>query len=216
MTDRLPLLDRDAIDPTLLELAAYRRSQREQPFNIYRALAHHPDMVRRWLGFADGLRFDARLSGRDRELVILRTGANCQCEYEWGQHVPYGRSAGITDAELAALVRPLDAHPWSGRDRALLAAADELHASSDLSDETFRALREEFENDELIEVVMLVGQYHLVSYVLNGFRVERDAGLVPFPSPPDTRAVTGVDPTNPIGERTPPRAREGGLDAATT
>lgn len=184
MSERFPLLEREAIEPTLLELPAYRRSQRDQPYNIYRALAHHPEMVRRWLGFSDALRFEARLPGRDRELVILRTGVNCRCEYEWGQHVPYGRSAGITPEEFDALTRPLDAHPWPRRERALLAAADELHATSDLSDAAFAALEAELATDELIEVILLVGQYHLVSYVLNGLRVERDDGLEPFPRTP--------------------------------
>lgn len=181
MTNRIPLLNRDEIDPALLELAAYRRSQREQPFNIYRTLAHHPTMVREWLGFADALRFEAKLRGRDREILILRTGFNCHCEYEWGQHVPYARTGGIAEEELAALTKPISSHAWSDRDRALLAAADELHATSDLSDASYAGLAVHFQNDELIEVVLLVGQYHLVSYVLNAFRVERDEGLQPFP-----------------------------------
>lgn len=183
MTGRIPLLDLDEIEPELLDLAAYRRSQRDQPFNIYRALAHHPPMVRQWLGFADALRFEAKLPGRERELLILRTGVNCGCEYEWGQHVPYARAAGISDDDIDAITRPVGAHPWSERDRALLTAADELHETSDLSDSSFRALRRQFANDELIEVFMLVGQYHLVCYVLNGLRVERDEGLAPFPRP---------------------------------
>jgi alkylhydroperoxidase family enzyme len=181
MSARIPLLGRDEIEPDLLDLAAFRRSQSEQPFNIYRTLAHNPAMVREWLGFADGLRFEAKLPNRDRELLILRTGFNCRCEYEWGQHVPYARSAGITDGELDAITRPIGEHPWSERDRALLRAADELHDSADLGETAFRALRAQFANDELIEVVMLVGQYHLVSFILNAFRVERDEGLAPFP-----------------------------------
>ncbi|MGC1238440.1 MAG: carboxymuconolactone decarboxylase family protein [Acidimicrobiales bacterium] len=181
MSARLPLLGRDEIQPDLLELAAFRRSQSDQPFNIYRALAHNPAMVRNWLGFADGLRFEAALPDRDRELLILRTGVNCTCEYEWGQHVPYARSAGITEVELDALTRPLGEHAWSERDGALLRAADELHESADLDEATFDALRQQFANEELIEVVMLVGQYHLVSFILNAFRIERDEGLAPFP-----------------------------------
>jgi alkylhydroperoxidase family enzyme len=183
MTSRIPPLRRDQIDPSLLDLPAYLRSNRPEPFNIYRTLAHHPAMVRQWLEFADALRFEATLSGRDRELVILRTGVNCRCEYEWGQHVPYARASGVTDEELLALHRPVASHPWADNERALLSATDELHASSDLSDETFGELAATYSKDELIEVIMLVGQYHLVSYALNAFRVDLDEGLEPFPPP---------------------------------
>ena len=182
MTNRLPLLGREQIEPSLLELPAYQRSKGPEPFNIYRTLAHHPAMVRQWLEFADALRFEAKLSGRDRELLILRTGVNCHCEYEWGQHVPYARASGVSEEELLALHRPIESHPWAANERALLLAADELHATSDLSEETWRQLSKRYANDELIEVIMLVGQYHLVSFALNSFRVERDAGLEPFPS----------------------------------
>jgi alkylhydroperoxidase family enzyme len=185
VTNRIPLLNRDQIDPSLLELPAYLRSNSPEPFNIYRTLAHHPAMVRKWLEFADALRFEAKLSGRDRELLILRTGVNCHCEYEWGQHVPYARASGILEEELLALHRPVESHPWADNERALLTAADELHASSDLSEATWLELATFYSNDELIEVIMLVGQYHLVSFVLNSFRVERDADLEPFPPPAD-------------------------------
>ena len=182
MTNRIPLLGREQIEPSLLELPAYQRSKGPEPFNIYRTLAHHPAMVRHWLEFADALRFEAKLSGRDRELLILRTGVNCHCEYEWGQHVPYARASRVSDKELLALHRPIESHPWVANERALLMAADELHATSDLSEETWLPLSECYANDELIEVILLVGQYHLVSFVLNSFRVERDAGLEPFPA----------------------------------
>src|ERR1700733_12222274 len=117
MTPRIPALGRAHIQPGLLELPAYRRSESEDPFNIYRTLAHHPSIVTQWLGFADALRFDGQLSGRDRELLILRTAVNCNCEYEWGQHVSYAEASGVREAEFRALRRPLDDWSWSQSDR---------------------------------------------------------------------------------------------------
>ena len=182
MTNRVPLLSKNEMDPKLLDLAAYKRGGQEEPFNIYRTLAHHPQMVREWLQFADSLRFNAKLSGRDRELLILRTGVNCKCEYEWGQHVPYARQAGMSEDEVSAIASPISSWNWSEKDIVLLSVADELHSSSNLNESLWTSLSAHFQNDELIEIIMLVGQYHLVSFVLNGFSVERDAGLVPFPS----------------------------------
>lgn len=182
MKPRVRPLSRDEIDPTLLELAAYRRSQQPEPFNIYRTLAYHPAMVRHWLEFADALRFEAKLPTRDRELLILRTGVNCHCEYEWGQHVQYAKNGGVSEEELHALLEPVEMYRWPENERLLLLAADQLHTTSEIDDEVWAGLTTFYGEDELIEAVMLVGQYHLVSYVLNGFRVERDEGLAAFPS----------------------------------
>lgn len=184
MTPRLRPLDPAEIPQDLLDLPAFRRSGSPVPFNIYRTLAHHPDLLREWLVFSEGIRFNGRLPERDRELLILRTGWNCKSEYEWGQHVAFGRRAGMTDDELLALCRPVADGAWSASDRTLLQAADELHNTSTLSDETWAAMVPHYDEAQLVETCMLVGQYHLVSFSLNALRVDRDEGLPPFPSPP--------------------------------
>lgn len=181
MTPRLPPLRREQIDPDLLELPAFRRSGRPEPYNIYRTMAHHPGLLRQWLVFADGIRFAGTLSKRATELLILRTGWNCRSEYEWGQHVRWAQSAGVTDDELSALCRDVEAHEWSVTEAALLRAADELHVTSTISEATWTTLAETYDTAQLVEICLLVGQYHGVSYLLNALQIERDAVLPPFP-----------------------------------
>jgi 4-carboxymuconolactone decarboxylase len=184
MTPRLPALGRDEIAPDLLDLPAFRRSGRPEPYNIYRTLAHHPALLRQWLVFADGIRFTGVLPARATELLILRTAWNCRSEYEWGQHVPWARKAGVTDSELHALCADLTAHGWSREELALLRAADECHAQARVTDETWAALADAYDEAQLIELLLLVGQYHGVSYLLNGLRIERDPELASFPVDP--------------------------------
>lgn len=181
MTPRVPPLNRDQIAPDLLELPAFLRSGQPEPYNIYRTFAHHPELLRQWLVFADGIRFTGKLSRRASELLILRTGWNCRSEYEWGQHVRWARAAGVTDEELSALCKDVDAHPWSATDAALLRAADELHVGSAISDSTWATLSETYDAAQLVEICLLVGQYHGVSYLLNSLQIERDEVLPPFP-----------------------------------
>jgi 4-carboxymuconolactone decarboxylase len=137
-----------------------------------------------WILFGDRIRYEGDLSAHDRELLILRTGANCECEYEWGQHAPIGLANGITEAELVALTHPLREHLWGRADLALLSAADELHRDAAISDRTWAALSELFSVRQTIEITMLIGMYHVVCFVLNGFRVEREPQLPPFPGVP--------------------------------
>lgn len=153
--------------------------------NIFTTLVRHPGLFRRWLPFGGKL-LAGRLSARDRELLILRTGWLCQAEYEWGQHVPLGREAGLTDDELARITAGPDDPAWSEADATLLRAADELHDDACIGDATWAALAERYDERQLIEIPMLVGHYHLVAFTLNSLGVQLEPGVGGFPEPTGT------------------------------
>ncbi|HEX6493056.1 MAG TPA: carboxymuconolactone decarboxylase family protein [Candidatus Dormibacteraeota bacterium] len=147
--------------------------------NIFATLVRHPGLFRRWLPFGGKL-LAGRLSPRDRELAILRTGWLCRSEYEWGQHVLLARRAGITDEEIAQVQRGADAGGWTELESALLRAADELHAGACIGDATWAVLAAHLDERQLIEVPMLIGHYHLVAFTLNSLGVQREAGVPGF------------------------------------
>ena len=150
--------------------------------NIFRTLVRHPGLFRRFGPFGGKL-LRGRLTGRDRELLILRTAYNCRSAYEWAQHVLIAREAGLTDDEIVAVAAGPGAPVWSDHDRALLRAADELHADHRIGDETWAALRSDFDGDErlLIEVPMLVGNYTMLAFTLNTLGVPVEPGKAPLP-----------------------------------
>jgi alkylhydroperoxidase family enzyme len=149
--------------------------------NIFMTLLRHPGLFRHWLPFAGKL-LSGKLPARDRELLILRTGWNCQSVYEWGQHVTIGRHAGLTDDEIARVAAGPDAPGWTEFESLLLRAADELHDDNCLSDATWKLLAEHYDERCLIEVPMLVGHYHMVAFALNSLGVQREPGVEGFPA----------------------------------
>jgi len=70
---------------------------------------------------------------------------------------------------------------WSAFDAALLRAADELHADAVLSEASWTALAARYQERQLIEVPMVVGQYHMVAFLVNSLGVEPDPGSPPLP-----------------------------------
>ena len=174
---RLPVR-RETDDPRLAELFArgMRRPDGEV-LNIFGTLAHHPDMFRRWLVFAAHVLSKNTLPARDRELLILRTGWNCKSRYEWGQHVLIARDCGLSDAEIERIKEGPAAADWAASDRSLLVAADELHATSSMSDPTWEALSAVYTAEQMLDIVATVGNYHLVAMFLNTTRVELDPGV---------------------------------------
>jgi alkylhydroperoxidase family enzyme len=147
--------------------------------NIFATLVRHPGLFRKWAPFGGKL-LAGKLSPRDRELLILRTGWRCQSVYEWGQHVRIARSAGITDEEIERVKAGADAGGWEAFEATLLRAADELHDDACITDSTWAALAERYDTQRLIEVPMLVGHYHMVAYALNSLGVQREPGVPGF------------------------------------
>ncbi len=167
--DDLDAVGHELVDSTLAGPAGSAR-------NLYLTLVRHPGLMRRWLPFGGKL-LAGKLPARDRELLILRTGWHCQAPYEWGQHVLIGRDAGLTDSELSRVRSGPDADGWSEGDALLLRAADALHAASTIDDALWARLAERYDEAQLIEIPMVVGHYHLVSFVLNSLGVEPEPGL---------------------------------------
>jgi len=149
--------------------------------NIFRTLAHHPDLLRRWLVFGNHVLAKSTLPAREREIVILRIGFLCRAGYEWGQHVVIGKQSGLTDEGIAAIAEGPSAKGWSELDRALIEATDELHSDAFIRDATWNTLSKHLETQQLMDVVFAVGQYNLVSMALNTLGVQPEPGLPELP-----------------------------------
>ncbi len=172
-TPRLAPLAPDQIDPEL--------RLGDTPLNIFRTLAHHPKLLKRWLVFGTHLLAKSTLPPREREIAILRVGWLCKAGYEWGQHTQIGRSAGLSDEEIERITRGPDAEGWSDAERTVLRATDELHEDSFVSDATWAALSKHFDTQQLLDLIFTVGQYHLVSMALNTLGVQPEPGTPGLP-----------------------------------
>src|SRR5262245_50713349 len=78
--------------------------------------------------------------------------------------------------------RPMSARAaFRPRERLLLRLVDELHDTAEVSDTLWQQLRAEWTEEQLVELVVLVGRYHLISFVTNAFRIPHEPYGVPFP-----------------------------------
>lgn len=141
---------------------------------LFRVLAHHPDLADRmsgWGGFLLGRR--ASLTLRDREVVINRVCARCGAQYEWGVHVAaFGEAAGFSAAQNAAIADPdADDGALTARDRLLVQMVDELHDTAAVGDALWAQLEAHWSVAQRLELLMLAGWYHAISYVCNAARV---------------------------------------------
>ena len=151
------------------------------PLNIFRAIGNNERVLSRLV--RGGLLDRGSVSIAQRELVILRACANCGAEYEWGVHVAgFANKAGFSDDQIAGTCsKPIDARIWSEEQQVLLRLVDELHVTSNVESETWSELSTFFTDEQLIELIMLTGLYHAVSFVANSLKVENETFAPKFP-----------------------------------
>ncbi len=152
------------------------------PLALFRALAVNERVFLRVL--AGGLLDRGTIGLREREIVIDRTCARCGSEYEWGVHVAFfGERVGFTPEQVAATCgREAEADAFPARERLLIRLVDALHDEAQVSDALWTALREEWTEAQLIELVALAGFYHLISFVANALRIPPEPFGARFPA----------------------------------
>jgi 4-carboxymuconolactone decarboxylase len=164
---RITPLQPDQWDDRLSRLLSLSPGGTAEPMGIFTTLARAPELFRRWLGFGGAL-LAGQLPGRLRELVILRTAYRFDGRYEWAHHIELGRDQGISAEEIAALGGDLGSLPWPPLERATLAG--------------------HLDSAELVELVMLIAHYMMLSTVLRSLRV---------PLEPQAEALARVVPAGP-------------------
>jgi alkylhydroperoxidase family enzyme len=151
------------------------------PLMLFRVMAGHS---RAWEKFrAGGLLDRGPLSLRQREIVINRTCALNACEYEWGVHVAtFAEAAHLTDEQVRATVLGgADAPCWPAAEQAMIAAVDALHRRATFSDAEYKALSAHFDEDQILEIILLCGFYRMVSYLANGLALPLEEKAARFP-----------------------------------
>lgn len=147
---------------------------------VYRTFARHPKLYVPRQILSEYIRTRSTLSPRVREMLILRIGWRCQSAYEWAAHAPAGRRAGLTNDQIRMLARS-GYEGWSAGDAAIVRAADELFDDDMISDATWNALDDQFDERQLLDVLITTGGYRMVSMVLNTFGVPAEPNSEPFP-----------------------------------
>ncbi|GAA1522729.1 carboxymuconolactone decarboxylase family protein [Kribbella lupini] len=138
-----------------------------EPLLLFRMLALHPELADRARPLASGLLNKGLLPARDRELVISRSTARAGAEYEWGVHVViFGPVVGL-DREVFDAVASGAVWP----DPVLMRAVDELHDQATWSTATWSAVRERYDDAQVVELLLLAGWYRTLSTVINALEI---------------------------------------------
>jgi alkylhydroperoxidase family enzyme len=154
-----------------------------EPLKLFRTVARNPAL----LGLlADSGRLVFRkssLPALHRELIIQRVTARCGAEYEWGVHAAiFGEQVGLTGDRLRATVAGDHASTcWSPEEAMLIEFVDALHKRAAIDDDLWERMSRHWNEAQMLELAMLAGLYHAISFVINVAGVAREDYAPAFP-----------------------------------
>jgi len=115
--------------------------------------------------------FRGVIPARERELAVLRLAWLSRAPYEWGEHVDISQRYGVTPEEVERVTQGSSAPGWSEHDAAILRGTEELLGDHAIADATWAVLAKSWNEAQLIEFPMMVGQYVATGYVQNSLRM---------------------------------------------
>jgi alkylhydroperoxidase family enzyme len=146
------------------------------PLNIFRMMANADSAFRPWLRWGAALLGKLELDPLLRELAILRVARlTPHAEYEWVQHVPIAEAVGASSEQVAALERDEpDANCFSQAERLVLRFTTEVVREARASEEALAGLKQTMSPREIVELLMVIGQYMMVARVMATTDMELD------------------------------------------
>jgi len=167
--------------PDLAELVGrIRGARRGSLIKLYQLLLHSPALAESWLNHNNAVRWKTELTGRLRELMIIRVAHLNGATYVFRQHVPeLALAEGLTRAECDAITDWPNANAFSEAERAALAYADAMTLKVAVPDAVFDALRAHFSERQIVELTVLIGTYNMQTRVLCALQIDPQAHHVP-------------------------------------
>jgi AhpD family alkylhydroperoxidase len=143
----------------LLVRLAYRMTRRQlgrmvDPVAVY---AHAPSLLTGYGLFEQATLKQRRVEERLKALAELKAAAMVSCEFCVDIGSSLGRQAGITEQQLLALPRHSDSDAFDERERLVLDYATAMSSTpARVSDELFAALREHFDERQMVELTNVI------------------------------------------------------------
>ncbi len=144
--------------------------------NALRTLVRAPALADRIFAFRNYVASGSTLSPRQRALLVLRTAWLTQSSALWTAHAAAAADAGLTDEDLMNLAEGPSLERWEPFEDALVGFADQLFRNSSVTDATWAALAERYDEHNLIDAVATVADTTAVAILFNTLGVQPDEG----------------------------------------
>ena len=185
-----------AAQKTMIDhLLAGERRGANGPFNV---LLRSPEVGDLAAEFGGAMRYRSGFPRDVSETIIIMTGRYWMAQYEWNSHKNAALQNGVAPTIVEAIAtgkRPTGMKPEMEIAYNLI---DELLTTHQVTDATFKAVKDKYGERGVVDMVGLSGWYGLVSMLLNVDRYPMPPGV-----PPDLKPLENPLPVVGLGFATP-------------
>jgi 4-carboxymuconolactone decarboxylase len=182
MTDRLPPLAMDALDPAQRTAAqALIAGPRKAVIGPFIALLRSPDLMDQMQRVGEYLRFRTALPARLNELAICMAARHVTNQFEWAVHHAYAIREGIAPAVLEAIATGRHPEPRPDDEAVVCALCAELLATNGVSDAVYGRARALLGEQGVIDLVAVLGYFVSVGWIMNVAGTPPPAGATVTP-----------------------------------
>ncbi|MGA2990787.1 MAG: hypothetical protein ABSD88_09980 [Candidatus Korobacteraceae bacterium] len=178
--DRFKPLTYEQMTPEQKAMAEHvlagERGSLNGPYNVFLRSPEMGDLAQKWGAY---MRYHSSIPHKLNEFAILITGRFWNSQYEWYAHHQYALKAGLSEAvigDLAAGKRPAAMQP---DEQIVYDFCHELLYTRQVSDAHFKAVVDRFGERGAVDLMGVMGYYHLVSMALNVDRYPLPEGAKP-------------------------------------
>lgn len=171
MVARISYPDLEA-NPELKALTAKIISERGKLHNLYKMLLNSPPIAEGWLNLLTAIRQKSLLSGRVRELVIMRIAVINKAEYEFISHTPFALKEGISQEQINAIESWNISTLFDAVDRSVLAYTDSMTRDVHVPKNIFDDVNKHFDARGMTELTATIASYNLVSRFLEALEID--------------------------------------------
>jgi len=149
--------------------------------NLFRTTLHHPPIARIMGDAVDALVLNSVLDARRREIAILRVGWRIGSVYEWSNHYPIARRAGLSDEEIVAVRGDAASTVFGPADHCVIKVVDEVLDHVVVSPATLAEARILIGDDRaLMELLAIPGCYRAIGTLLLTLEVPLEDHVKPW------------------------------------
>jgi 4-carboxymuconolactone decarboxylase len=138
------------------------------PFN---PSLYSPGITAGFSEFMDAEPKNTKLDKSTRQVVILTVGAVWNSPYELYAHSLEARKVGLPEGAIQALASGESPQGLSSNELVAHRFARQLTAEHRVDDDLYRKAKQAFGEEGLVDMIYLIGIYHVTCALLNGFEI---------------------------------------------
>ena len=170
-SSRVHLLERDAASPDAQKIFDALLATRGVVPNMFKVLAHRPEIAQGVAGFLKPLLSDGALPGFYKELIAVRVSQHHNSAYAIKAHSISARQKGAADAQIEGVAN-FESGPFSEKEKLGFRLADRLHqGAASVDDEFFTTLAASFSGPERIELFLTAAAFEMFPRFIDGLRI---------------------------------------------